>query len=81
MARNNDIYNIIVQAQSPVFSAHTYTEIYGGTDGCSVVINGTLVEVAPSSSLSIAIRTVSGGTGCYLLGDFNDVVLGSPNVG
>jgi len=81
MARNNDVYSIIVQAQSPVFSAHTYTEIYGGTDGCNVVINGTLVEVAPSSSLSIAIRTVSGGTGCYLLGDFNDVTLGSPNVG
>jgi hypothetical protein len=77
MAKINDIHTIIVPAQSPVFSAHTYTEVYGGTAGCTIVINGTTVEVASSSNLSIWVKTVSGGTGCWLMGDNNDVVQGS----
>ncbi len=31
MARINDVYSIIVPAQSPNLTAHTYTQIYGGT--------------------------------------------------
>ena len=77
MAKINDIHCIIVPAQSPVFSAHTYTEVYGGTEGCTIVINGTSVDVSPSSSLSIWVRTVSGGVGCWLMGDNNDVIYGS----
>jgi hypothetical protein len=77
MAKINDIHTIIVPAQSPVFSAHTYTEVYGGTAGCTIVINGITVEVASSSNLSIWVKTVSGGTGCWLMGDNNDVVQGS----
>ena len=76
MAKINDIHTIIVPAQSPVFSAHTYTEVYGGTAGCTIVINGTTVEVDSSSNLSIWVKTVSGGTGCWLMGDNNDVVQG-----
>jgi hypothetical protein len=77
MAKISDIHSIIVPAESPVFSAHTYTEIYGGSAGCTININGTVVAVASSSNLAIWVRSVSGGTGCYLLGDNQDVTQGS----
>lgn len=77
MAKINDIHSIIVPAQSPIFSAHTYTEVYGGTNGCTAIINGTSVDVASSSNLAIWVRTISGGTGCYLLGENQNVLQGS----
>lgn len=80
MAKISDIHSIIVPAQSANLTAHTYTEVYGGTAGCNIVINGTTVEVASSSNLAIWVRTVSGGTGCWLMGDFKDVTQGSPTV-
>jgi hypothetical protein len=80
MAKINDIHSIIVPAQTPVLSAHSYTEVYGGTGGCSIVVNGVTVAVAAGSSLAIWVRTVSGGTGCFLLGENRDVINGSPSV-
>ncbi len=80
MARINDVYSIIVPAQSPNLTAHTYTQIYGGTSGCSISVNDTIVSIGPASSIYINIRNISGGTGCYLLGDYKDVYLGSTNV-
>jgi len=80
MAKISDIHSVIVPAESPNFSAHTYSEIYGGTAGCNIVINGTTVQVASSSNIAIWVRSVSGGTGCWLLGDNKDVTLGSPTV-
>lgn len=80
MAKINDIHSIIIPAQSADFTAHTYTEVYGGTSGCSIVINGTTVQVASSSNLSIWVRSVSGGTGCWLMGDNKDVTQGSQNL-
>ena len=80
MAKISDIHSIIVPAQSPNFTAHTYTEVYGGTSGCTIVINGTTVDVASSSNLSIWVRSVSGGTGCWLMGDNKDVTQGSQTV-
>ncbi len=77
MAKISDIHSIIVPAQSPIFSAHTYTEIYGGTSGCTMTVNGTTVNVASSSNISILVRTISGGTGCWLLGENKDVTQGS----
>jgi hypothetical protein len=77
MPRINDIHSIIVAAENANMTAHTYTELYGGTGGCVININGTLVNVADSSTIGVAIRTVSGGTGCYLLGENQDVYLGS----
>ena len=79
MANINDIHSIIVPAESPNLSAHTYTEIYGGTGGCTIVVNGITVQVADSSSIKLWVRSVSGGTGCYLLGENQDVFLGSTN--
>lgn len=81
MPKINDIHSVIVPAQSPVFSAHMYTEIYGGTAGCAANINGTIVNVAAQSSISIWVRSISGGTGCYLLGDNQNVYQGSPGLG
>ena len=81
MPKFNNIYTIVVPAQSPVFSAHTYSEIYGGASGCTATINGTTMTIGGASSLSILVRTISGGTGCFLLGDNNDVYQGSSGLG
>lgn len=81
MAKINDIHSIIVPAQTPDLSAHTYSEIYGGSAGCTIVVNGVSVSVGIGSSIPIWVRTVSGGTGCYLLGENKDVFTGSPYVG
>jgi hypothetical protein len=81
MAKINDIHSIIVPAEAPVFTAHTYTEIYGGTAGCTLVVNGTTVNVASSSNISIWVRSISGGVGCYLLGENNNVIQGSTRLG
>ena len=81
MPRISDIHSIIVAAENANLTAHTYTEIYGGTPGCVVNINGTIIQVASSSNIPIWIRTISGGTGCYLLGENKNVFTGSPNLG
>ena len=81
MPRISDIHSIIVPAQSANLTAHTYTEIYGGTGGCVINVNGIVINVADSSNIPIWIRSVSGGTGCYLLGENVNVFTGSPNLG
>lgn len=80
MPKNNDIYSVIVPATSPNFSAHTYTTIYGGSSGCTATINDVSVSVGSSSSITVMVRSISGGSGCYLLGDNRDVYLGSSNL-
>ena len=77
MAKISDIHSIIVPAQTPNLTAHTYTEVYGGSTGCSMVLNGTAVNIAAQSTISIWVKTISGGSGCYLLGDNKDVTQGS----
>lgn len=79
MARISDIHSIIVKAEDADLSAHTYCEIYGGTGGCTIAINGVVVNVADSSNFAVWVRSVSGGTGCYLLGENKNVLDGSPN--
>jgi hypothetical protein len=80
MALINDVHSVIVAADSPNLSAHSYTEIYGGDTGCTIVVNGTSVAIGAASSITITVRTVSGGSGCYLLGVNKDVYLGSTNL-
>lgn len=80
MPRINDIHSIIVAAENANITAHTYTELYGGTGGCVINVNDVIVKVAESSTIGIAIRSVSGGTGCYLLGENVNVYQGSPNL-
>ncbi len=81
MAKINDIHSIIVPAQNANLTAHTYTEIYGGSAGCTVVLNGSTVVMGSSSSIALWVRSISGGTGCYLLGENQNVVQGSTNLG
>ena len=77
MPKFNNIYTIVVPAESPVFSAHTYSQIQGGISGCTATINGTNVSILSGSSISILVSTISGGVGCFLFGDKNDVYGGS----
>lgn len=81
MPRISDIHSLIVPAQSANLTAHTYTEIYGGTGGCVININGVVINVADSSNIPVWVRSVSGGTGCWLLGEYVNVFTGSPNLG
>lgn len=79
MAITYNIFSKIVPAEAPNFSAHTYTQIYGGSLGCSPTINQIPINIGPSSSINIAIRTISNGSGCFLLGHNIDVYTGSIN--
>ena len=81
MANLNDVNSIIVPAESADLAKHEYTEIFGGSVGCTIVLNGVSVGVASSSSFKLRVKTVSGGTGCFLLGENKDVYDGSPNAG
>lgn len=81
MAKNNDVYSIIVAANAPNLTAHTYTQVYGGSAGCTITINGVAVSMGAASSIDIGVRTVSGGSGCFLLGENQDVYLGSTLLG
>jgi len=81
MAKINEVQDIIVEALSANLTAHSYTEVYGGSAGCNITINGTGVLIAGSSSIFINVRRVSGGGGCYLLGTNKDVYAGSPYLG
>ena len=81
MANISDVHSIIVPALSANITAHTYTEVFGGSAGCTININGQIVSVGPSSNLLIWVRSVSGGTGCFLLGENKDVYQGSTQIG
>ena len=81
MPRISDIHSIIVAAENANLTAHTYTEIYGGTPGCIINVNGTVINVANSSNIPVWVRTVSGGTGCYLMGENKNLYNGNNNLG
>jgi hypothetical protein len=81
MPNIDNIHSIIVPAQNANLTAHTYSEIYGGSAGCSVTLNGQSVNIGAASSIDIWVRAISGGTGCFLLGENKDVYTGSPNLG
>lgn len=80
MAKTNDIHSIIVPAQNANLTAHTYNEIYGGSSGCVINVNGVTINMGGSSSISVWVNSVSGGTGCYLMGENKNVFLGSTNL-
>ena len=63
MANISDIHSVIVSANTPNLTAHTYNEIFGGSAGCTMTLNGTVVNVGATSNLKVWVRTISGGTG------------------
>ena len=77
MANFSNIHDVIVSAQTANLTAHTYTEIYGGSAGCTITVNGVVVNVSSSSTINVWVRTVSGGVGCWLLGTNQNVYQGS----
>lgn len=81
MPKINDIHSIIVPAQNANLTAHTYSEVYGGSSGCTIIINGQTINVGMSSNISIWINSVSGGTGCFLLGEKQNVYQGTNIIG
>ena len=81
MSNINDNHSVIVAATNANLSAHTYTEIYGGASGCTATINGVIVNVGAQSSINIIIQSISGGSGCYLLGNNVNVYQGSTGIG
>ncbi len=81
MANFNDVNTIIVAAGSANLSAHTYTQIYGGSAGCTITVNGVALSVGASSSVNIVVNSVSGGSGCFLLGERVNVFNGSTGIG
>lgn len=81
MANINDVSTIIVLATAPNLSAHTYTQVYGGSAGCTATINGVAVSVGAGSNLYIVINSITGGSGCFLLGENKNVFQGSPGLG
>jgi hypothetical protein len=80
MAHINDIHSIIVAAANANFTAHTYTQVFAGTD-VTVTINGVSVQMAGSSILNIKVKSISSTAGVYLLGEKQDVSQGSTSVG
>jgi hypothetical protein len=81
MAKIKDVHSIVVPAGSANLSAHTYTEIYGGSAGCSVTVNGVSVNIGASSSINLTVRSITGGTGCFLLGENINVGVGTTSIG
>lgn len=75
----NDVHSIIVNATTPNFTAHTYTEIYAGTSA-TPTINGVAVTMGAGSSIKIIIQSISGGSGCFLLGEKINFFYQDPNV-
>ena len=73
-------FDIVDKAETPNFDLNKYGAIYGGSAGCSVTLNKTDLEIAPGSIVVLNVKTISGGSGCYLLGVRLDVVLGSTSV-
>ena len=80
MPNINDIHSIIVPADAPNLTAHTYTEVSGGLTGCTAVINGVTVNVAAQSNFKLSVRSINGGSGCFLLGENQNVLQGSPTL-
>jgi len=77
MAKINEVHSVIVTPANANFTGHSYTEIYGGAAGCTININGTAFSMGSSSSIFLTVNSVSGGTGCFLLGSNREVFDGS----
>ena len=81
MAKINEVHSIIIQAENANLSTHTFTEIYGGPTGCTMTLNGVPnIQIGGSSSIYVWVKSISGGVGCYLLGNETNVTQGSPTV-
>lgn len=67
-----EVFSVIIPAELGDTFKHVYSEIYGGTGGCTINVNNLTINVGETSNIPLLVRNVSGGTGCYLLGDNRD---------
>jgi hypothetical protein len=74
MALNNKINDFVIPAESSSSYNLIYYGVYGGNTGCDININGVNVNMGSGSTIDILIKSVSGGTGCYLYGTYPDVL-------
>jgi len=81
MAKINEVHTVCHAVADADLSLYVYNEIYGGPTGCTITVNGYDIDMGGSSSIFVAINTVSNGAGCYILGVKQDVVNGSPYLG
>jgi surface protein len=68
MTSQNDTHGFVVPAPNANLYDLQYSQIRGGSVGCTISVNGTIVNMAPSSKINIANPSISGGTGCFLAG-------------
>lgn len=79
MPTTNGLNQFLVPAQDGFLYQLFYNKVYGGNTGCTIVINGTTVQMGATSSIDILVETISGGTGCFLSGDRPYVYGGDSN--
>jgi surface protein len=66
---NINAHSFIVPAEDGDLYDLNYTEILGGSYGCTMNVNNVLVNVSPYSSFSLNVKSISATTGCYLGGE------------
>lgn len=60
---------VIHESLSADIGNYTYNQVYcGGATAVSVTINGTVVNMAPSTTLDIMVKSITGATNVYLIG-------------
>jgi hypothetical protein len=79
MSLLNDIHSIVVAATAANLTAHTYTEVYAALAD-TININGTTVVMGGNSSIRIKVRSVSGGTKCFLFGEMLSTTYDNPSL-
>lgn len=60
----NDFIHLSTDADTVNYA---YTQVYADSGG-TVIINGTSVTMSPNSKIDIAISTITGANGIYVLG-------------
>jgi surface protein len=66
---NINAHSFVVPAEDGELYDLNYTEILGGSSGCTMNVNNVLVNVSPYSSFSLIVKSISATTGCYLGGE------------
>jgi surface protein len=65
----NGPHGFLVPADDYDLYPLNYNEIFGGENGCEIVVNDVPVSIGPNSSININVLKINGGTGCFLGGE------------
>lgn len=76
MPLKSGIYTIIHEAGDADFVNYSYNQVYAG-DAVAATINGTVVNMAPGSTIDIVVKSISAlADKVYLIGSPKNVVDG-----